>query len=81
MERIDLRDVPHAERQRWRSGAEWDDAAPKVAVGELVGGWYVRMYGAGRDEARAWTGAHAEWYALGAARRWMRTLGGEWVEA
>lgn len=82
MERVDLAVTPHAERQRWRSGGEWDESAPKVAVGELVGGgWYVRVYGAGLDDARAWTGPHAEHYARGAAGRWRRTLGGDWVEA
>lgn len=82
MERVDLRELPHAERRRWRNGGEWDETAVKVAVGELAaGGWYVRCYGGGRDGARAYDGPHAEWYARGTARRWMRTFGGEWVEA
>jgi hypothetical protein len=82
MELVDLAHEPHAERKRWRNGDEWDPAAVKVAVGELDGGrWYVRCYGGGRGGARAYDGPHAEWYALGTARRWMRTFGGEWVQA
>jgi hypothetical protein len=81
MERVDLTRVRHAERQRWRNGDEWDPAAVKVAVGELDGGWYVRCYGGVDEQARAWDGPHAEHYARATARRWMRTFGGEWVEA
>lgn len=82
MERVELAYERHAERQRWRNGGEWDPAATKVAVGELHDGrWYVRFYGAVEEDARAWGGRHAEWYARGTARRWRRTFGGEWVEA
>lgn len=83
MEHVDLARTPHAERQRWRNGPEWDMRAHGVAVGELAGGWYVRMYGGGlaREQARAYSGPHAEHYARGTARRWMRTLSGEWAEA
>ena len=89
MERISLDGVRHAERQRWCSGDEWDDQAPKIAIGELLGGggWYVRTYA---YRAGAWPlvripcaypGPHAEHYARATAGRWMRTLGGSWVEA
>lgn len=86
MERIDLGNVRHAERQRWRNGGEWDQAAPKVAVGELADGrWYVRRYdGYARWPAPgtcAYTGPAAERLAQDTARRWKRTLGGEWVQA
>ena len=82
VERVDLAQEPHAERQRWRNGGEWDESAVKVAVGELGDGrWYVRCYGGGRDGARAYAGERAEWYARRTAARWMRTFGGEWVEA
>lgn len=86
MERIDLRKWPHAERQRWRSGDEWDRKATKIAVGTLPDGrWYVRCYDGLRKGptplARVYGPKHAEWYARGTARRWMRTFGGEWVEA
>lgn len=86
MERIDLRKWPHAERQRWRSGDEWDRKATKIAVGTLPDGrWYVRCYDGLKKGptplARAYGPEHAEWYARGTARRWMRTFGGEWVEA
>ncbi len=83
MERVELAYERHAERQRWRNGEEWDLRAVKVAVGELLDrdGWYVRCYGGGRDGARAWTGPKAEHYARRTAARWMRTIGGEWVQA
>lgn len=82
MERVDLADERHVERQRWRNGDEWDPDAVKVAVGELAGGrWYVRCYGGVEAAARAYGPPHAEHYARGTARRWMRTFGGEWVEA
>lgn len=91
MERVDLERTPHAERQRWRAGGEWDELAPKVAVGTLADGrWYVRIY-ARNTQVRArpvrWPNERhgcvyaGERQARGTARRWMRTLGGEWVEA
>ena len=82
VELVDLECERHAERQRWRNGGEWDERAAKVAVGELPGGrWYVRAYGGGQHRQRAWRGEHAKHYAQGAARRWMRTIGGDWVGA
>jgi hypothetical protein len=52
VERVDLQSERTVERRRWRNGGEWDEAAAKVAVGELTGGrWYVRMYGAGFSRA------------------------------
>lgn len=82
MKRVDLAHEPHAERQRWRNGGEWDPGMVGVAVGELADGrWYVRCYGAVEPSARAYGPEHAEWYARGTARRWIRTFGGEWVEA
>lgn len=57
----------------------------KVLVGEVADGrWYARRYAGGvTDEqiARVYAGPDAEWYARATARRWMRTIGGEWVEA
>jgi hypothetical protein len=84
VERVDLESERKAERQRWRNGGEWDESAVKVAVGELTGGrWYARMYGAGLAERSGcvYAGPDAEHYARGTARRWMRTLGGEWLPA
>lgn len=87
MERIDLAVVHSAARQQWRNGDPWDLSAAKIWVGELADGrWYVRRYHAEqvrwpRPGAIAYTGPRAEWYARGTARRWMRTIGGEWVEA
>lgn len=87
VERVDLALTPHTERQRWRNGGEWDESAAKVAVGELGDGrWYARIYAGGIPPeveriGRAYSGPHAEHYARATARRWRRTLGGEWVEA
>lgn len=85
VERIDLGRHRHAELQRWRNGGEWDRDAVKVAVGTLADGrWYVERYRLGghvSDRACAYAGPRAEWYARGTARRWMRTVGGEWVGA
>lgn len=82
MERVDLGQERHAERQRWRNGGEWDERAAKVAVGQLNGGrWYVRRYGGGEQAAKAYAGERAEHYARGTAGRWMRTIGGTWAEA
>lgn len=81
VERVELAHQRKAERQRWRSGSEWDDNAPKIAVGELADGrWYVRQYGP-QTRTCAYGGTHAEHLARGTARRWMRTLGGEWADA
>jgi hypothetical protein len=82
MERIDLADVRSAMRQWWRNGDLWDEHAAKVIVGEVADGrWYVRRYGGGTETVIAYAGPNAEHYARGTARRWMRTVGGEWVEA
>lgn len=88
MERISLAGARYGERQRWRSGDEWDQRAPKIAVGELLGGggWYVRLYDAPgvvwpRPGVCRYPGPKAEWFARRTASCWMRTLGGEWVEA
>ena len=87
MERVSLERVRHAERIRWRAGGEWDQHAPKIAVGELADGrWYVRRYDGPLQRWPAagtcvYAGPRARWYATRTAWRWMRTLGGEWVEA
>jgi hypothetical protein len=80
MERIDLAAVRSAMRQWWRNGDLWDESAVKVVVGEVDDGrWYVRRYGGGPERVIAYGGPNAEHYALGTARRWMRTIGGEWT--
>lgn len=87
MQRVDLERERHAERQRWRNGGEWEELAVKVALGELADGrWYVRRYGGKPSHLHertglAYSGPAAEHYARGTARRWMRTIGGKWVEA
>lgn len=79
---MDLEAERHAERARWRNGGEWDERATKIAVGELDRGrWYVRRYGGGDRAELAYAGPHAEHYARGTARRWMRTIGGAWIDA
>jgi hypothetical protein len=82
VERVDLAAERHAERQRWRNGGEWDASAAFVAVGELADGrWYARRYGRCVIRACSYSGTKAEHYARATARRWMRTIGGEWVAA
>lgn len=81
--KFDLRHLPHAERQRWRNGGEWDERATKVAVGELGGGWwYARIYGpydwVYEQIGRAWP---SERLARRAAAGWMRIEGGTWLDA
>lgn len=83
MEKVDLREVRHAERQRWRNGGEWDERATKIAVGMLPDGrWYVRMYGpywpADELTGRVYPSEHL---ARRVARGWMRIEGGAWVDA
>jgi hypothetical protein len=84
VERIDLRRMPHVERQRWRNGGEWDRFATKIAIGQLGDRWYVRWYDMTGDwapPACVYGGPKAERYARATSRRWMRTFGGTWVEA
>jgi hypothetical protein len=86
MERVDLHAERHAEKQRWRNGGEWDMQATKIAIGTMAGGrWYVRLYDGGMSPigeriGRAYSGPHAEHYARSTARRWRRTIGGEWID-
>ena len=87
VERI-FEDPPRgAVRQRWTSGDLWDRAAAKVIVGERTDGrWYARIYDGprrwpDRGGACTYSGPKAKGYAEATARRWMRTIGGEWVEA
>ena len=81
VERIDLAAVRSAMRQWWRNGDLWDKTATKVIVGEVADGrWYVRRYDGGAERVIAYAGPDAEHYARSTARRWMRTIGGEWVE-
>jgi hypothetical protein len=84
VERIDLTGQLHAEQQRWRNGWEWGPFVVFVAVGQMADGrWYADWYGRARLRrgAAAYAGEHAEWLARRTAGRWMRTVGGTWVEA
>lgn len=82
MERVDLREVRHAERQRWRAGGEWDPDRTAIAVGQVGASWYVRWYDDWIEPpACVYSGPRAEHYARATARRWMRTFGGDWMEA
>lgn len=81
MERIDLAAVRSAMRQWWTSGDLWDERAPKVLVGEVADRrWYVRRYAGGPEQVIAYKGENAKHYAEKTAGRWMRTIGGTWVE-
>ena len=89
MERVDLdHEYGKVRHQRWGNGWEWGPYATHIEVGQLADGrWYAWRYGryAGwrdtRQGACVYTGQHAERLARGTARRWMRTIGGDWVEA
>lgn len=89
MERIDLVHVYGKTRhQRWRHGWALGPYVTHIEVGELADGrWYVECTGRGatrrdtREGACVYAGPRAEHYARGTARRRMRTIGGEWVDA
>jgi hypothetical protein len=89
VERIDLTRLDGKTRhQTWRRGWVYGPFVTHVAVGELADGrWFAERYGRAasvrdlREGACVYAGPKAEWYARGTARRWMRTVGGEWVEA
>lgn len=87
MERVFESPPIGAIRQHWANGDLWDQRTTQVIVGERPDGrWYARICGGNghwpdRDGACAYSGAKAEWYAQATARRWMRTVGGEWAEA
>jgi hypothetical protein len=85
VERVFETPMRGAVRQWWRNGDVWDPRATQVFVGERRDGrWYARWHGGPailREGACVYAGPKAEWYARGTARRWMRTVGGEWVEA
>ena len=89
MERVDLVLVhDKVRRQRWRNGWEHGPFVTHIAVGELGDGrWFAERHGRAasrwdlREGACVYAGPHAEWYARGTVQRWMRTVGGEWVEA
>ena len=74
-------------RQMWCNGDLWDERAIQVIVGERPdGSWYTRIHARttrwpDRGGACVYSGVKAEWLARGTAGRWMRTVGGEWVEA
>ena len=80
VERVDLEQHRHADRQRWCNGDLWDPAAVVVTVGLLGDGrWFVQRHQLGGAEKALAYGT--EWLARGTARRWMRTIGGTWAEA
>lgn len=89
VERIDLTRLDGKTRhQTWRHGWVYGPFVTHVAVGELADGrWFAERYGRAasvrdkREGACVYAGPDAEHYARGTARRWMRTVGGTWVEA
>lgn len=70
-----------ADRQVWFT----TDRSTTVIFGALPdsGRFYARWFGQGplRDGDCVYDGPAAEYLARRTARRWMRTIGGEWVEA
>lgn len=89
MERVDLARVHGKTRhQIWHNGWPLGPFVTHVCVGELADGrWFAERYGRNasvrdlREGAAVYAGPNAEWYARATARRWMRTVGGTWVEA
>lgn len=83
MKRVFETPMRGAIRQWWLNGDPWDPGTTQVVVGERDGGWYARWFGRGplRHGACVYVCANAEHYARSTARRWMRTVGGEWTEA
>jgi hypothetical protein len=84
VERVFETPMRGAVRQWWRNGDPWDQHATQVFVGERDGYWYARWHGGPavlRPGAAVYDGPRAKWYARATARRWMRTVGGEWIEA
>jgi hypothetical protein len=89
VERLDLTGVHGKDRlAMWRN--RWDQGpfVTHVGVGKLDDGrWFAERYGRAasvrdkREGAAVYDGPHAEHYARATARRWMRTVGGEWAEA
>jgi len=84
VERIDLRRRYPGVQAQWCDGKPWARRTRLVVVGVLPDGrWYAAQGSLGDEReppACAYTGPHAQHYARGTARRWMRTLGGTWVE-
>ena len=89
MERVDLTRLDgNTRHQTWRRGWVYGPFVTHICVGELADGrWFAERYGRAasrrdlREGACVYAGPDAEHYARGTARRWMRTVGGEWVEA
>lgn len=72
----------------WRHGWVYGPFVTHVVVGELADGrWFAERYGRAasrrdkREGACVYDGPDAEHYAQATAQRWMRTVGGEWVDA
>jgi hypothetical protein len=89
VERIDLTRLDGKERHElWHNGWPLGPYVTHVCVGQLADGrWFAERYGRAasrwdlREGAPVYAGPHAEHYARATARRWMRTIGGDWVEA
>jgi hypothetical protein len=89
VERVDLTQLDGKERhQTWQTRWVYGPFVTHICVGELADGrWFAERYGRGasrrdlREGACVYAGKHAKHYALATARRWMRTVGGEWIEA
>jgi hypothetical protein len=89
VERVDLTWEDGKTRlERWRHGWAQGPFVTHVGVGQLADGrWFAERTGRAatrrdmQEGAAVYAGPHAEHYARGTARRWMRTIGGEWMEA
>lgn len=86
VERVDLGLTYPSVRKVWRNGDAWAAKTEEIVLGRLPGGrWYVtsraRCVPWGSTPGCAYAGPNAEHYARNTARRWMRTVGGTWVEA
>ena len=89
MERVDLaHENGKAPEQSWISGGPQSPFRSTVRVGQLADGrWYAERVGRAasvRDKQQGAcvyeSGDRGRYFAVATARRWMRTVGGEWVE-
>lgn len=84
MERVDLTQVHGLDRRaRWHNGWQWGPFVTFIEVGQMPDGrWYANRTGRGANWWDLRKGAcvyDREHYARATARRWMRTVGGEWT--
>jgi hypothetical protein len=90
VERVDLvRTYGRTRVRAWRNGWVQSPRVTVVTVGRLADGrWYAERHGRAANRRDLREGAcvygsddRGRRLAEGTARRWMRTVGGEWVQA